>query len=259
MRKNIYRSVAACICIAALAAAVTACSGTGVAETTIAETELSETDAAETVYDDESGEVETADAPYAIDSSTAETLRGEEPITVEPLTNHLSIDGSQDCTFAAGFTPKKDIVKDGDIYMLSYTGYYYECYDLADMSVLKAGDTIMMGGEAVLIDTIENVDGIYKINGGLDEGGHDLITEGNTIYFERGYDDIRTYAKLGEGTLPIADDCVITDSADFEHPNTKLTIEELASNDDIYGFTEYNTMLVIEGGKITEITRSFTP
>ena len=261
MRKNIHRSCAILMCAAALAFGTTACSGNKTAETTAAETTETTEAASESASapDSEGAGVETADAPSA-DQSSTQAERGEDPITIEPLINHLSVDGSMDATFSARFEPSKDITKEGDTYMLSFTGYCSEKYDEADMAMLRSGDTIVIGGESVLIDTIDLSDGIYMINGGLDEDGHDIIADEDGTYRERGYDDIHTYAKLGEATLPIADTCVITDNSDLDNQGKQLTIEELAADDNAYlGYIEYNTMITVEDGKITEITRSFTP
>ncbi len=256
MRKSIYRGAALLMCTAALTFGATACSSNKEAETTAAEsTEAASEQASKP--DSESTDVETADAPSADEGVAAK--RGEEPITLEPIVNHLSVDGSMDATFSAKFTPAEDMTKDGDTYMLSFTGYYAEKYEEAFVPMLKAGDTIVIGGESILIDSIEDSNGIYMINGGLDEGGYDLIVDEDGTYRERGYDDIRTYGEIGKATLPIADDCVITDNADLDNPDRKLTLEELAADDTAYGFNERNTMLTVEDGKITEIARSYTP
>ena len=253
MRKINYKGYAALICTAALMSALSACSSKNTTETTAAES----SSVAETESSSAETSAETADAPYAADSETAK--RGEDPITVEPIVNHLSVDGSMDCTFSASFTPTTDITKDGDSYTLSFSAYYEQYYEADDIAQLKIGDSIVIGSETVLIDSIEDSNGIYMINGGLDEGGYDLITDGNDMYYERGYDDYRSYGELGQGKLPIADDCVITDNSDLDHQDKKLTIEELAANDDLTGFIEYNTVIAVEDGKITEITRSYRP
>lgn len=234
--------------------ALSACSSKSTTETTVAESSTAaETETTAT----EETAVETADAPYAAESEAAK--RGEAPITVEPIVNHLTVDGSMDCTFAARFTPTSDMTKDGDNYILSFTAYYEQYYEAVDISMLKAGDSIVIGSETVLIDSIEDKDGIYMINGGLDEGGYDLLSNGNDMYYERGYDDYRSYGELGQGKLPIADNCVITDNSDWNNQGKQLTIEELVANDDLAGFIEYNTVVTVEDGKITEITRSFRP
>lgn len=249
MRKINYKGYAAFICIAALMSALSACSSKNTTETTAAES----TTAAETESSAEGSETETADAPYASESNA------EGSITLEPIVNHLSVDGSMDCTFAASFTPTSDISKDGDSYTLSYSAYYEQYYEAEDIAKLQAGDSIVIGSETVLIDSIKDENGMYMINGGLDEGGYDLITDDNDTYYERGYDDYRSYGELGQGKLPIADDCVITDNSDLDHQDKKLTVEELAANDDLAGFSEYNTVITVEDGKITEITRSYRP
>ena len=50
--------------------------------------------------------------------------------------------------------------------------YSYEKFDMVDISGLKAGDTILLSGDEILVNSVERNDyGTVLINGGLDEGG----------------------------------------------------------------------------------------
>ncbi len=192
----------------------------------------------------------SADTTAAADSTGA--------TTVQPLVNHLSIDGSQDdVTFPAAFSAS-DITKDGDTYTISYTAYSQELFDAADVTALKAGDTIVLNGKDVLIDSIEEQNGVYKINGGFDqENGYDLspsaTNEGS--YYQSGADDIGVYEESGTASLPVSADCVIKDSADGTEK--QLTMDDVMN--DTGSFDQFNTTISLSGGEITEITRVYRP
>ena len=265
MKRNMQLKYAALMCSGALMLGLTACSSGTAKETTAAPTtaQVTETAAAESsaqeTAESETSESESASAAEA-ESVAREALRGTDPITVKPLDSYPAIDGSlEECEFPASFDPAKDIVKDGDTYKLTYTGYGEELFDLVDMFLLQKGDTIVIGGEDVLIDSIENPDGKYLINGGLDEGGYDLVTDENTTFYVRGYDDMTTYTTLGSYTLPIAKDCVITDNSDLDNQGKILTVDELMKDDSSAEYLCYNTVITLKGGEIAGITRNYRP
>ncbi len=264
--KKTQMKYAALMCSGALMLGLTACSSGTAKETTAAQTtaQAVETPAAESsaqeTAESETSESESASAAEA-ESVAREALRGTDPITVKPLDSYPAVDGTlEECDFPASFDPAKDIVKDDNGYKLTYTGYGKELFDLVDMFLLQKGDTIVISGEDVLIDSIENTDGKYLINGGLDEGGYDLISDENTTFYVRGYDDMTTYTNLGSYTLPIVEDCVITDNSDPDNQGKVLTIDELMADDDEYsGYLCYNTVITLKSGEITGITRNYTP
>ena len=246
MKKNIYVKL---MCAGTLALMLTACSS-GTSTTTDTETTATEEVSAET---EEAAETETD----AEESSTEadETSTAEGAVTVTPEANSLGIDGSQDdVTFAVSFTAD-DITKDGDTYSISYTAYAEEAFDNYAVEALKAGDTIVLGGESVLIDTIEIKDGFVTINGGIEEGGYELMTTDDMFYYQIGMSDIRTYETLGEATLPVSADCVITDSSENPEEAKTITMEDVISSQT--PFYEQNTTITVNNGEIVEITRAF--
>ncbi len=253
MRKNIQKTCAVLAFTGALMLGATACGSksTNGTETEV-QTETSTETAAETT---DAGTESSAEETYA---DGAAGLRSDEPITVEPYGNSLSIDGDMDASFSVSFDPKEDLTKDENGYKLHFKAYYREEYDMVDMHLLRPGDTIVVGGEAVLINTIELTDdGIYKINGEIEDGGYAFRTDGDTLYYNFGLSDLGTYAELGENTLPVSDNCVIHDNSLLE--DKTLTIEDLASGKEDPGFTMYDTTISVEDGKITEIDRAYRP
>lgn len=244
MKKNIYVKL---VCAGTLALMLTACtSGTSATTDTETTTETSaETEEAGT-------EADTEDNTEAADETESTGA-----VTVFPEANSLAVDGSQDdVTFAVSFTAD-GITKDGDTYSISYTAYAEESFDNYAVEALKAGDTIVLGGESVLIDTIEIKDGFVTINGGIEEGGYELMTTDDMFYHQIGMSDIRTYETLGEATLPVSADCVISDSSESPDEIKTITMEDVISSQT--PFYEQNTTITVNNGEIVEITRAFMP
>lgn len=250
MKKNIYVKL---MCAGTLALMLTACSS-GTSTTTDTETTATEEVSAET---EEAAESESEADAEESSTEADETATAEGAVTVIPEANSLGIDGSQDdVTFAVSFTAD-DITKDGDTYSISYTAYAEEAFDNYAVEALKTGDTIVLGGESVLIDTIEIKDGFVTINGGIEEGGYELMTTDDMFYYQIGMSDIRTYETLGEAVLPVSADCVITDSSENPEEAKTITMEDVISSQT--PFYEQNTTITVNNGEIVEITRAFMP
>ena len=262
MKKDTRIVCAAFMCSAAMMLGTTACSSGSTNETTAAQTTSAEaTTAAQEETTASVAESVTSESEAAEQESIArEALRGTEPITVRPISSFASVDGStEESEFPASFDPAADIVKDGDTYKLTYVGYGEEFFDLVDMFLLQKGDTIVIGGEEVPVDSVSMSDGCYYINGGLDEGGYDLITDEDTTFYVRGYDDLTSYTELGKHTLVLVANCVITDNSDPDNQGKTLTVDELMKDESGAGFLHYNTVITTKGGEITAITRNYRP
>ena len=77
-----------------------------------------------------------------------------------------------------------------------------------------------------------------------------------------GMDDSKTYYEKGQLTFPVADTCVLTDDADFEHPGQTTPasgLVKLLAQDDIYGFNPQSTTVTLKNSQITAIYRGFLP
>ena len=82
--------------------------------------------------------------------------------------------------------------------------YSYDKFDMVDISGLKAGDTILLSGEEILVNAVDRDDrGTILINGGLEEGGFDLATDDSGIYFVHGYSDMKSWNLVGEAEYPV--------------------------------------------------------
>lgn len=140
-----------------------------------------------------------------------------------------------------------------------------DAYDIVDVAQMKTGDTFEAEGKTITIDSLETDEaGNIKINGGFEEGGYTLTTEEDTNgWTTTSWDDFCTYTERDIVDLTLAENVVFTDGWDIEKdPVTVEGVEAVAkaimeSEND--SFDEYNTELVIEGGKVVEINRHYVP
>jgi hypothetical protein len=166
------------------------------------------------------------------------------------------------CTVAISIAKEDLSVDNTGARVLPVTVYTYDLYDMVDIAMLTPGDTIILRGEEVLVtDLVRTDSGAVQINGGLDIGGYELRTDEHTVYYETGYSDVKTWFELGKAVLPVSTDFVFTDNADPEGGTQTFTLEDLFTDKvtHIYGFTPYNTRIIIEDGVITQMERIYTP
>ena len=184
----------------------------------------------------------------------------QESGVIMPLPATVDVNDLNDCMVSVSFD-KEDIVADeGDNVELKVKVWTYDLYDMVDISMLEEGSVIQILGENVEVSSVEMLDQGVLINGGLDNGGYELRTNENTVYFEIGYADVLSYYEVGEATLPVAEEFVFIDSSDLDKGEVSYSIEDLQNNEDIYfHFTPDNTKIVIEEGEITVMERVYTP
>ena len=138
--------------------------------------------------------------------------------------------------------------------------YTYDKYDMVDISLLKVGDTIVTHGGEVEVTSMEQTAVGILINGGLEEGGFDLVTDDSGIYFETGFNDAKNWYEVGEATIRVSADFQGVDRSDPDKGDVTLYPGSfLVGEVTDYNFTPYNTTIRVEGGQIVEMTRSFMP
>ena len=139
--------------------------------------------------------------------------------------------------------------------------YTYDLYDMVDISDLKVGDTIVRHTGDVKIASLErNENGVIFINGGLDNGGFELVTDESGIYFEEGFNDHMNWYEAGAAILPVSDDFVLTDSADLDAGEVTYSADRFLNGEVTnYDFTPYNTTVRVAGGQIVEMNRRYIP
>lgn len=181
---------------------------------------------------------------------------------IKPLPDALDLSSLTSGTVAASFDASSLKEVDGQL-QLSFTVYNYEKFDAADISGLKAGDVLVVSGLEMTVASVQASDGYVTVNGGEEAGGvlFSLDASSNT-YYVMGMDDSKTYYEKGQLTFPVADTCVLTDDADFEHPGQTTpasNLPKLLAQDDIYGFDPQSTTVTLKNSQITAIYRGFLP
>ena len=181
---------------------------------------------------------------------------------IKPLPDALDLNRLTSGTVAASFDASS-LKEVGGQLQLSFTVYNYEKFDAADISGLKAGDVLVVSGQEMTVASVQASDGYVTVNGGEEAGGvlFSLDASSNT-YYVMGMDDSKTYYEKGQLTFPVADTCVLTDDADFEHPGQTTPasdLPKLLAQDDIYGFDPQRTTVTLKNSQITAIYRGFLP
>ena len=181
---------------------------------------------------------------------------------MKPLPGYLDVNALQDCTFSAGFEAKDVYLNDDGALVVHMTVYDHELFDLVDISELAVGDTLVIDGNELMVETLErdNAGGII-INGGLDKDGYYLATDDDGVYYERGMDDAYSYYAVGEATIPVDQDFLLTDSSDLDKPERTLYagdfLMEMENSTEI--FSPNNTTVTVANGKILGMVRVYTP
>ena len=181
--------------------------------------------------------------------------------TVSPLPITVDINNLKDYTAAVSLE-KGDLYigEDGKPWMKA-KAYAYDLYDMVDIASLKEGDSIIRLGKEVKITKLERRDtGLVSINGGEENGGFDLFTDGSTVYYEIGMSDVKAYYELGEVTLEISKDFVYRDESDLESVK-EYNYQDFLNEDEniIYNFSPNNTTVVIQNGIATVMQKRYTP
>lgn len=252
--KKLIASVLALVCVLGLVGCKSTKSESDISESTAIEMQDSQQTTETQKQEEQSTEV--------VESQQATTSEGKESAVITRLPVTIDITKLEDCMVAISLE-KGDFYKDetGAV-MMDVTAFVYDLYDMADVALMKEGDTILRGQEEVLISSIErNESGLILINGGLDKGGFELYTEGNAVYYERGYSDMKSYYELGKVSLPVSPDFIYNDASDLDKDAVIFRAEDFlkdAAGID-YPFNANNTTIQIEEGYVTAMTRVYTP
>ena len=181
---------------------------------------------------------------------------------INPLPETLNVNALDNCTVAVSLEKGDAYVDDNGKMVMNLTVYSYELYDMVDIASLKENDVIVRRNEEVTITELERTDsGLVRINGGEENGGFDLVSNDNTVYYESGMNDIKAYYELGKITLPVSVDFRYIDESEPEkeaktyYPGDFLT--DYAGLE--YNFTPNNTTVVIEDGVIIAMNKVYMP
>lgn len=189
-------------------------------------------------------------------------VRKPEHMRVAPLDSGLNLDSLSDCTIAVGF-------KAGDIDWnggrMTCSVFSKDLYDAVDVNRMRPGDTLIYEGKPMVIASVKDNKGAKTVNGGIENGGAELVANGGGTYRTMLMDDYSVYTELGKTQLRLAGNLTFVDCGnDFQDP-----LDTIRSNYKDYldrlpdyrkdNFNCLNTELVIKNGFVTEIHRRWTP
>ena len=181
---------------------------------------------------------------------------------VRSLPATIDINSLDDCTVAVSLK-KGDFYIDGDDRaVMNFTVYTYDLYDMVDIATLNENDVIVRLGEEVTVTDIERFDtGLVRVNGGEENGGFELISEENTVYYEIGMSDRKAYYELGKVTLPVSDNFVYSDESVLDEEAFEYCYDDFLSNEEgiEYNFTPYNTSVIIQDGEVIAMKKVYIP
>ena len=185
---------------------------------------------------------------------------GETPVIVYPLPD-ATMENLTDAILSVSLEEGKAYVDDGGIMQMDLKIYTYDKYDMVDIANLQVGDMIFRhSGEVVVTSKEQNESGTVLINGGLENGGFDLVTDEDGIFYEMGFSDVKNWYEVGEATIRVSADFQGIDHADLDLGEVILYPGDfLVGAVTNYDFTPYNTTVRVEGGQIIEMNRRYIP
>ena len=194
----------------------------------------------------------TEDATFTVQTESTQIIVPLPDTTMENLT---------DAILSVSLAEGDAYVDDTGKMQMDLKIYSYDQYDMVDIANLKVGDTLIRhSGEVEVISLEQNESGRIFINGGLDNGGFELVTDEHGIFYEMGYNDHKNWYQVGAATIRVSADFEGLDSADLEQGEVIIYPGDfLIGSVTNYDFTPYNTTIRTENGQIVEMNRRFIP
>ncbi len=204
----------------------------------------------------ENSNVETGNEQGA--SGNAE--QNEPVVVVQPLPD-ATMENLTDAILSVSLEEGGAYVDDTGKMQMDVKIFTYDRYDMVDISKLKVGDIIVTHAGEVEITAMERSEGgTLYINGGLEEGGFDLVTDESGIFYETGFNDVKNWYEVGEATIRVSADFKGYDNSNPEQGEVMIYPGDfLVGEVTDYNFTPYNTTIRVEGGQIVELNRVYTP
>ena len=172
-----------------------------------------------------------------------------------------TMDNLSDAILSVSLNEGDAYVDDTGIMRMDLKIYTYDKYDMVDISMLKEGDTLVSNaGDVQVLSLEQGADGTYYINGGLDAGGFNLVTDDNGIYYESGYNEAKNWYEVGEETIRVSVDFMYYDKSDLDNEEIVYYPGDfLVGEVTDYHFVPHNTTVRVENGQIVEMIRVYMP
>ena len=196
-----------------------------------------------------------------VEQNASSDAEQEEPAAVVHPLPDTTMENLNDAILSISLEEGGAYVDDTGKMQMDVKIYTYDRYDMVDISNLKVGDTLVThAGEIEITAMARSESGIIRINGGLEEGGLDLVTDDSGIFFETGFNDAKNWYEVGEATIRVSADFLGHDNSDPEQGEALIYPGDfLVGAVTDYNFTPYNTTIRVEGGQIVEMNRMYTP
>ena len=130
---------------------------------------------------------------------------------IKPFDNSMDLVNFQDETFNTSFKTSDIKNIDGEL-KIEMEVYQNSTFDAVEIANLKIGDIIMFLNKEVLVETIDNNNGMIKINGGTSSGGYCLESIGGGVYSLVKDDKTPVYTSVGVMSLKVGQDFKLTDN-----------------------------------------------
>lgn len=206
------------------------------------------------------GKQEPVAETVASQTTSVNTEPAEPATKIYPLPD-TTMDDLSNATLAISLEEGDAYVDDTGKMQMDIKIYSYDKYDFVDISMLEVGDILVTHTGEVKLESINrNDDGSISINGGLGNGGFDLISDIGGCFYECGFNDAKNWYEVGEATIRVSVDFEFHDASDMEkgevlyYPGSFL-IGEVTN----YDFTPYNTTIRVEDSQIVEMYRVYLP
>ena len=190
---------------------------------------------------------------------------GPAPKRVAPKAIEVNLNALPDGEYPVSFNRGDVLGGASGIFINAAHVYTMDIYAAADVDALAPGDTLVVSGEEIPVNTVERREGNVLVNGGLDgENGVVLgpSADGGEDYRVWLESDLPTYTDLGVTTLVLDGSCVFTDAWDIDaEPMTTGydgIVGAITGSENEY-FSQYNTTVRTENGKVVEIKRNYVP
>ena len=151
---------------------------------------------------------------------------------------------------------------DGGALSIRMTVYDYERFDMVDISQMKEGDTLVINGKDMQVDSLEEFgNGVLEVNGGLEQGGCDLWSGDDGVYQEVLMDSGNHYYPIGTAVVPVDENFRYYDQSNLDTPQEEYYAGDLITMADSVDFScqANNATVRIANGKIVEIIKIYTP
>ena len=181
--------------------------------------------------------------------------------TVTPDVVELDVNNLPDGVYPVSFDRGDVLNGASGIYMNGVHIYTMDHYDIVDINTLAVGDTIVVDGEEIPVQSIDNGE-ILSINAEQDNAVDLIAEEDSNGYRVLGLSDLATYTDHGVTTLVVDPAVTYADSSNIDADpvtaNADGLVAAMQASENEY-FVQYNTTIRVEAGKVVEINRVYVP